>query len=175
MSKMDKEYLSFSSHSNQSGPKIPSRLMSEVSQDLNPSPFAVFSKLLGIHFISALVTLSICPQFGFRTYGEGMGLMHYFMNLGEYGCLIACGAFFTGTSLAIAGFTLRGEEMRAIRKNRILSSAALALLSIGFFFMLDAEFIFGLSAAWLLGAILGSVLAMEAAWTYRFRLSSSRS
>ena len=83
-------------------PGISRNILSRVHADLNPSAYFVFSKLLIIHVFSALVTLSMCPQFGVRLLGEGMGLMHTFMILGPFGCLVACGMFFTGTSVFIA-------------------------------------------------------------------------
>ena len=152
---------------------ISDKVFNIVRSDLNPSPYLVFSKLMGIHFVTALMTLSVFPQFGFRIFGEGMGLMHYFMNLGQHGCLVACGAFFTGTSLLMAGLILRGEELRVIRKNRFLELGAITLLSLGFFIMLDAEIIFGLTLAWFLGAMMGSLVTLELVWGLRFKVASS--
>ncbi len=143
-------------------------LSSTVHRDLNPSPYVVFSKLLAIHFATAVLTLSICPQFGIRLLGDGMGLMHYFMSFGTYGCLVACGAFFTGTSVLAAGLLLRGEELRKIRQNRWLELGTLVLLSLGFFVMKDAELIFGITLAWTLGALLGSLAVLELTWMLRF-------
>jgi hypothetical protein len=98
-----------------------------------------------------------------------MGLMHYFMALGPYGCLVTCGAFFMGTSLVVAGLILRGEELRAIRRSRVLQLGALTLLSLGFFIMLDAQIVFGLALAWFFGAWVGSLLTLEITWRLRFK------
>lgn len=154
---------------------LPSSLLSEIQRDLNPPALLVFTKLFGIHAATSVMTLAVCPQFGFRTFGEGMGLMHYFMGFGEHGCLIACGIFFTGMSLLIAGLVLRGEELRTIRQNRAVGMAALTLLSLGFFTMArwysGATFLVGISLtlAWLAGAFLGSVGSLELTWRVRFR------
>src|SRR5688572_3507647 len=108
---------------------IADSILARVQQELNPGVWAVFSRLSMIHFFSAILTLSVCPQFGFRVFGEGMGLMHVFMSLGDTGCAIACGGFFLGTSLLIAGFVLKGEEVRTIRTNPVLELGSLTLLS----------------------------------------------
>ena len=144
-------------------------LFATITQDLNPSPYYVFSKLLVIHSFVAVVTLSICPQFGFRVWGDGMGLMRVFMNLGTYGCLIACGAFFTSMSLVAASFILKGEDLRTIRNNRWLTLGSMVSMSLGFFVMLDAEILFGLTTAWLVGAFAGSLLTLEVTWRLRFQ------
>lgn len=168
--KMDNDYQEFL-EAEQAKPSLATteKIFAAVYRDLRPGALSVFSKLLAIHFVTALITLSICPQFGFRIVGEGMGLMHLFMGLGTYGCLAACGAFFTGTSLLIAGLSLRGEELRKIRENRWLGLGVLTLLSLGFFIMIDAELIFGLTLTWFVGAMLGSLGILELTWWLRFQ------
>ncbi|MEO5969705.1 MAG: hypothetical protein ABIQ95_07230, partial [Bdellovibrionia bacterium] len=58
------------------------KIIDQIHHDLNPSAWIVFSKLSLIHFVVGIVTLSICPQFGFRVFGSGAGLMGMFMELG---------------------------------------------------------------------------------------------
>ncbi len=165
----DKEYQVFLKADDAAPSQVLSeKLKAHVHADLNPSSVRVFSKLLGIHAVTSLATLAICPQFGVG-FGQSMGLMTYFMELGPYGCLVACGSFFTGMSLLVASLVLRGEEIRKIRQNRLLELGALTLLSLGFFFMLDAQFVFGLTLAWFLGAMLGSFVTLELGWRLRFR------
>lgn len=172
MKKMDQEFKEFcDSKDSAHAPtgKLRDPLFTEVFRDLNPNPYYVFSKLLAIHSLTALFTLSVCPQFGFRVWGDGMGLMRIFMHFGTYGCLVLCGGFFTSMSLIAAGMLLKGEELRTIRNNRWLTLGALVSLSLGFFFMLDAEILFGLTAAWFLGAVLASQLTLELTWRARFQ------
>lgn len=164
----EKEYQAFlKAHDAAPSLAVSQKVIAQVHADLNPSSVRVFSKLLGIHAATSLATLAVCPQFGVG-FGQSMGLMTYFMELGPYGCLVACGSFFTGVSLLIASLVLRGEEIRRIRQNRLLELGALTLLSLGFFFMLDAQFVFGLTLAWFLGAVLGSAAALEMGWRLRF-------
>jgi hypothetical protein len=169
MSKM--EFEEFNSADPMSPPQgISERIFARVHMDLNPSAWKVFSKLSVIHFVTALATLSVCPQFGFRLFGQGMGLMGYFMHLGEVGCTVACGTFFLGSSVLVAMMLLRPEEIRAIRSHRLLGLGALTLLSVGFFIMLQADFVLGFYLAWAVGSLLGGILTLEAAWLIRLRL-----
>ena len=146
------------------------QIFSRVRRDLNPSIWKVFSKLSLIHFFTALATLSICPQFGVRLLGEGVGLMTYFMQFGAYGCMLACGSFFVGSSVLVAMIILRSEEIRVIRNHRILELGALSLLSLGFFIMLQAKMILGIFFAWAVGSFVGGILMLELGWNIRYRL-----
>jgi hypothetical protein len=145
------------------------RILERVRHDLNPSGWKVFSKLSLIHFFTAAFTLSICPQFGFRLFGDGMGLMGYFMRLGDYGCMVACGSIFLGSSIFVAMLLLRPEEIRVIRGNRLLELGALTLLSLGFFLMIHAEVVIGFALAWAVGSLLGGLVTLEIAWGVRYR------
>ncbi len=152
--------------------EVSERILGLVERDLKVSPWGVFSKLSLIHFLSALFTLSICPQFGFRILGDGMGIMHYFMSLGSMGCPMACGSFFLGTSLIAATPFLRGQELRVLRSHRFAELGALTLLSLGFFIMLDpSSVVASFALAWVLGSIAGGALVLEVG----FRLKTSNS
>lgn len=174
----DPEFRKFISAEPSASPLLrPTALFTEVHRDLNPAPGNVFLKLIAIHVVTSIATLSICPQFGFRLFGEGMGLMHYFMALGERGCLVACGTFYMGATLAVAGFILRGEELRTIRQNRALVLGALALLTFGVFVMADAAFElqlalgFSFTVAWFVGTAIGGLGFLEASWRFRFQMA----
>jgi hypothetical protein len=168
---MNTEYQGFLNQQQAPPKEVSEQILAQVHQDLHPSVWKTFSKLSLIHFAVALVTLSICPQFGFRLLGEGMGLMSAFMGLGDLGCPLACGFFFTGTTLLVASLVLRAEEIRAIRRNRFTELAALTLLSLGFFVMIRAEIALGFALLWMLGSIVGSLLALELGWIARIRAS----
>jgi hypothetical protein len=145
------------------------RVLATVYADFHPRLWRVFSKLALIHALTGALTLSLCPQFGLRLFGEGMGLMGTFMKLGDYGCMVACGFVFLGMTLLIAAFVLRPEEVRAIRNHRILGLACLSMLSLGVFIMADAEIVIGFAAAWALGSIMGGAIALELVWNFRTR------
>lgn len=143
------------------------RIFAHVRRNLNPSPWMIFSKLSVLHLMSSLVNLSICPQFGIRLLGDGMGLMHYFMSLGLYGCMLACGAFFMGTSALVAGIFLKREELRTLRKHQVLQVSALILLSMSGFVVADAEILWGFGFAWLTGCLGAGIAILEVSWHFR--------
>lgn len=169
--KLEKEFEEFLNESSDAGPSLSasSVLFQKVEGDLNPNSARVFGKLMGIHALVTVFTLSVCPQFGFRILGEGMGLMHVFSALGEWGCLVACGSFFVGSSILAASFLLSRDEIRQIRRHRFLEVGSLTLLSLGFFFMLDLEIVLSLAAAWFVGALLGGQALLELGYRIRFR------
>jgi len=150
-------------------------LFDRVRRDLNPSPWTVFAKLAAIHFLTGLFTLSLCPQFGMRVFGSGMGLMQYFMGMGDVGCGIACGVLFLGISMFLASLLLGADQVRAIRRHRALELGALTLLSLGVFVMLQAEIVLGFALAWLVGSMIGGLMTLELGWAIRMKFSSSAS
>ncbi len=154
--------------------QLSNRILSQVHRDLNPSAVSVFSKLLLIHLGVAVFTLSICPQLGFRLLGEGMGLMHYFMSLGHYGCMMACGSFFLSTSMIAAAVILKPEELKALRKARWLELGSLVLLSFMIFFAINPEIALGIAISWLFGAFLSAIFILEVGWRLRVRLLANR-
>jgi hypothetical protein len=161
----------FDEFKNSEGPApsavITQNILSAVNRSLHPSAWRVFGKLSLIHCITAAFTLSICPQFGIRLLGEGLGLMSHFMRLGDYGCGIACGSFFMGTSIMVATLCLQPEEIRVLRKNQLLEFGALSLLSIGGFAMFHAEIVIWFAFTWLLGTVLGGSFTLEAVYFFR--------
>lgn len=145
-------------------------IKARVHHELNPSALKVFSKLALIHFAVGALTLAVCPQFGVRLLGDGLGLMGTFMHLGSLGCPVACGIFFFSATLLVASLILNPEEVKSLRKNQILEVSALSLLSLGVFTMLHAEIVLGFALAWFLGALVGAFLSLEAGSRLRFRL-----
>jgi hypothetical protein len=171
MSRIDTEFREFESGKARVPRELSERVRGRIHGLLHPSVAAVLGRLGLVHLASALVTLSVCPQFGVRVAGEGMGLMHWFMGLGDLGCAIACGAVFLGTSGLAAGLLLRPEEVRVIRRHRVLELGSLSLGSLGVFIMLNpAGIVATFAAAWVFGSLLGAAALLEAAWALRTKL-----
>lgn len=165
LKEMDSDYRDFIDTVPSSPPQaVSEHIFQWVGRDLNPSAWKVFAKLSLIHLFVGVVSVSLCPQFGVRVFGDGLGLMKYFLHLGTYGCMAACGAFFVGMSLLITALVLRNEEVRKLKENQILGLAALILLSLGAFLMADAEILIGFALAWVLGSFVGGVAALEVGW-----------
>jgi RNA polymerase sigma-70 factor (ECF subfamily) len=146
------------------------RILDRVRLELGPPPWLVFAKIAFIHLATAALTLSVCPQFGFRVAGQGMGLMAQFMELGEVGSGAASGFFFLGSSVLVAALVLRVEEVAAFRRHRWAGLLALTVVSLGFFLLRAATAgVAGFAAAWVLGSMAGGWLTLELAFWARDR------
>lgn len=150
---------------------LSSKILDQVKRDLHPSAFKVFSKLSIIHFLVGVATLAICPQFGLKLFGDDLGLMSVFMHFGHYGCMMACGFFFLGSSVCVASLILKPEELRVIRANRLAQFLSLALLSLGFFIMVDTEILALYAFLWLIGSLCGALTMTEVVWAFRIKPS----
>lgn len=144
-----------------------------VSTELNPAHWRVLTKLFAIHFISGAVTLIFCPQFGIAFHAQSESLYGVFRWLGEYGCMIACGAFFLGTTGLFAAMLLKVQEVRVIRKSQGLQWALLSFISVGFFLAFqeqESAIPAGLVVAWIVGAVLGGSSVFGFSYLLRSRV-----
>jgi hypothetical protein len=139
-----------------------SRVQSHIHGLLNPSLTLIFSKLLVIHLVVAAATLSVCPQFGFRLIGSGNGLYDVFMHLGHTACMILCGVFFLGTSFFVAPLFLTLDESRRLERHLPVPVAALLVMSLVTFMLLDTHMPFTQVGLWGLGAAMGAWLSLKA-------------
>lgn len=146
---------------------IKQKIFRKVKRDLNPSGMEVFTKLSITHFFVAILTLTVCPQFRFRLIGEGEGLLNVFMNFGEHGCMMACGSFFIGTSIFVAGLIFSNAELRVLRSEKWIFVAMIVFLSLGFFLMLKPSIVFYFSTFWAIGSLFTGVSLIETFWFIR--------
>ncbi|MEW6058413.1 MAG: hypothetical protein AB1540_17565 [Bdellovibrionota bacterium] len=143
-------------------------ILARIRADLSPAAWLVFSKMALIHSVVGTMVLLFCPQFGI-TILPGMGLMALFMRFGETACMVGCGAVFLGSSALAASFFLRPEEVKVIRKNKLLQLSSLAMLSIGVFICLGASMVATLGLAWVIGSVVGGLATLELGWIIRSR------
>ncbi len=106
------------------------------------------------------ITLFFCPQFG-RSLTSHSALMHFFMQWGDFVCMLACGSFFVSFSLILASHLLRPEELKVLKKHSLLQITTLSTLSIGFFISFGAEVVFTLGLFWLMGSIVGGLVTLK--------------
>jgi hypothetical protein len=138
---------------------IPQSLNEKIKKDiyerLHPNLALLVAKVLFIHFSTAIITLSVCPQFGFKLFQLPINLMNSFMVFGMPFCNFMCGIFFTATSIALSAIILPRDSLQAIKNNRILTVSTLLLSSIGFFGIMNPDLFVNFSLMWLLGAVAG--------------------
>lgn len=147
---------------NESIPKsLETKILSDIKKRLNPDLKMIFLKLFAIHLLTAIITLSICPQFGFQTFQSPINLMYTFMEWGNHFCDFACGVFFTATSIFMALFLISRDELRVLRHHRFVAVSSIVLVSLGFFLIMNPELFFRLSLLWIIGATLGASLTLE--------------
>ena len=137
------------------------KIKSEVNHKLHPKMSHVIAKMFAIHLATAVITLSICPQFGLKFFRLPINLMYSFMVLGMPVCNFLCGLFFTATSIITASILLNRDELRVLRYQKTMSCALLILSSIGFFSIMNPNLFLEFSILWLLGAISGVVFTLE--------------
>ena len=102
-----------------------------VRRDLNPGWLRLGSKLLGVHTVSALASLWLCPQFGVELRSGAPSIMDFLSPYGTWACAAGCGLAFSGiTAIASAAFLTR-DERRVLRGWDIAVFSALISLSWG--------------------------------------------
>ena len=135
-------------------------IFSHVIADLNPPEWYVFSKLALVQAVVGAITLMFCPQFGIGLFSD-LGLMSLFMHYGETACMLGCGGVFLGSGALVSSIILKPQEIKVIRRNRMLQLALLGTISLGVFICLGASIAFALGAAWLVGSTLGGIATLE--------------
>lgn len=141
--------------------QISEKILSDIHGRLHPKLSHLILKLFGVHLATAIITLSVCPQLGFKILNLPINLMHTFMVFGMPACYFLCGLFFTATSTMMAAIVLRRDDIRALKFHKTLAASALILSSIGFFGIMNPNFFLEFSLLWLIGAITGVVMTLE--------------
>lgn len=145
---------------NQIPNSVNEKILSEIKSRLNPDLKTLLLKVVFIHLITALVSLSVCPQFGFALFRTNLNLMDLFMKISPQFCDLACGAFFTMASVMSALVVLSRDELRMIRHRQMLATMILTLSSIGFLIMLNPQLFVQFTLLWILGCIGGAWLTL---------------
>lgn len=121
----------------------------------------IVAKVFAVHIVSALLTLTVCPQMGFSLIESRINLMDVFMKVGPLFCDFACGTFFTSVSIGFLYFVLSHDEFRFLRFHPILMASTMILTSLGFLLMLNPNIFIQFTFLWPVGAIAGVLGTME--------------
>ncbi len=137
------------------------KILEKIKNDLHPNMFHLLLKVFIIHLVTAVFTLSVCSQFGFKTFNFNIDLMHSFMFLGMPFCHLLCGVFFTGSSILSVSLILKRDHVRALRYQKVASTLLLILSSVSFFVIMKPELFVEFSIMWLIGAAIGTASSLE--------------
>lgn len=168
--KKDSEWLKdYQEFINTDGTTIPDEVKTQVYNKIknliNPSPYLVFFKILGIHLTVGFLSLSICHQFGINPFNTETSLANWMMSVGgHHFCMFGCGVLFVSLSLFAAGYFLTIEEVNALKRTEFLQMLVLGIISLGLFAAFGAELAIGIAAIWLLGGFIGGFAATQAVW-----------
>lgn len=164
-----KEYESFLKAEEDVPTAVSESVSKRMEPLLDPSPFGVFAKLLGIHSVVGFLSLSFCHQFELNPFRTAHSLDSWLMSVGGHSvCMIVCGVLFLGLSVLASGYFLSLEEARALRRTGFPQSFALGVLSLVLFHTLGAQLALTIGALWLLGALIGGFVATEAVWKVKY-------
>jgi len=154
-------------------PVVPSKekdrvVMDMVSRDLHPTPIKVYSKFALIQSFSGLLTLTVCPQFGF-----GFGQHNQFLHTLHAATTpivfyLLCGVFFVLLGAIMSGGILNQDETRTVGSKKFVCFAIFSVFAYLVLVALGSEAFAVSSLVWILGAFMGNILGFEA--TTRLRL-----
>jgi len=166
--KIRNEFKDFLNGDESPSKEFDARFLQLMRSKMQPDISKVWPKFVFAQLAAALITLTVCPQFGVGPLGGGHGLGHVFMSFGEAVCAAFCGAFFLATGTTVAMLALKKGERREVfnYRFRILGAVSvvsfLSLMSIGKGFDLpmlyNSPFEFSM---WIVGAFLASLVTMQ--------------
>ena len=146
---------------------IQEAVLSRVHRELNPSNYRVFLKMLGVHSIVSLFSLSICSQFGFQSLKLYDAMDSMMSLVGHTYCMAFCGLLYLSISAAALSLLLKPEEIKIIRRHKILQFTLLSGVSLGVFLCLGAQVLLVPGIFWAMGSLLGGIASLELGWAIR--------
>lgn len=166
--KLDEEFNQFLSAPEITPPNAAREaVLTHVNRELNPSNQNVFLKMLGVHTVVSLFSLSICSQFGIQSLKlyDAMGSM--MEAVGHTYCMAFCGLLYLGISALALSLLLKPEEIKVIRRHKVLQFTLLTGVSLGVFLCLGAEVLLFPGAIWIAGSLIGGIATLELGWWLR--------
>jgi len=110
--------------------ELDNKVKSQISSSLSITLSKVVRKLSIVHFVSAILTLSFCPQFGIGPVGGGEGITSLVLQYGQLVCGLFCGTIFMGTTAFISLFVFNKAEITVLYKNSFWLFPFIAVLSV---------------------------------------------
>jgi hypothetical protein len=137
-------------------------ILQMVGKDLRPTLWKIYAKFTLVEAAAGLLTLTICPQFGFGfgRHNEFLHALHLATPPAVF--YLLCGLFFVIFGAAMAGLVLNRDEIRSCRNNDNWYFAGYSILAYLTLVAFGAEVFVISSLTWMLGAMLGNLLGYGA-------------
>jgi hypothetical protein len=142
-------------------------ILARVNRDLNPPSQNVFLKMLGVHAVVSLFSLSICSQFGVQSLRLYDAMESMMTVVGGTYCMAFCGLLYLGLSALALSLFLNPEEIKVIRRHQILQFTLLTGVSLGVFLCLGAKVLLFPGTLWIAGSLVGGISTLELGWMLR--------
>ena len=139
---------------------IDEKILQSIKSKVIPAKIPLLLKIFSFHLCSAIISLSLCPQFGVKLFNFDINLMSSFMFFGMTFCHFICGAFFSSLSTIIIWIGLSKDERHFIKFHKSWILALILLSSIGFFAIMRIDLFLEYSLIWIAGATLCSYLTL---------------
>lgn len=123
--------------------------------------------MLGIHTVVSLFSLSICSQFGIQSLKIYDAMDSMMSVVGHTYCMAFCGLLYLSISALMLSFLLKPEEIKVIRRHKVLQLTLLAGVSLGVFLCLGAEILIIPGILWVVGSLVGGITSLELGWMLR--------
>ncbi|MBY0518141.1 MAG: hypothetical protein K2P81_14630 [Bacteriovoracaceae bacterium] len=150
--------------------KVPTSLYESTLKyiEICHNPKKVIFKFYLTNILGALITMMICPQYGFGPVGGELGVLHYIMDFGPFWCGVFCASvFMAGGNLSSMIFLNAFEEKCIIaHKYRVTFPWVSALFFMGMIGKYYApgdisHYTVSFHLAWYVTAVLLSVLLLR--------------
>ncbi len=145
------------------GDHLDGAVLNMVRKELRPALWKVYGKLTLVEATAGLLTLTICPQFGFG-FGQHNQFLHALHSSTPPAVFyLLCGLFFVIFGATLGGLILNQAEIRTVGRSRYFYFAVYSVLAFLILLALGTEAFVISSLVWILGALLGNILGFEAA------------
>jgi hypothetical protein len=114
---MNNEFKEFLEGSDEVPTHVYSQTLKVATLSLNSSKMLL--KFYLVNFIGAMLTVSICPQYGLGPFGGEFGLVKAIMNLGPVLCGVFCASIFFGSGNILAFLFLDKFEKNWIARHGV--------------------------------------------------------
>lgn len=124
----------------------------------------MFAKVFSLHAFAGLLTLLICPQFGWSPFDAPEHLPHIFMSYGVWACGLFCGSIFMGAGTFLKMALLKENELENYQRKIWANATIVGALLLGLLMFAGRDTSAGAYLSltfigfWLIGALLFEIV-----------------